>query len=210
MNKWLSNGISALASGASIVSLAFIKDIPFFFKILLVIVGVWGTGYLIYYGIKKDKVNERVCKSDKEIKDTMKEIINSSGKVAIMSRDLSWVDAETEVCLALKKDNMLICVQQESELTRRLAKTGTKIIYYGHIGFEPISRFTIIRYNKKDCQVAIANTESSVRKQNNFRHIIYQTKSSGDRKDEWINTLAKDMISLCKLMGEEMDINEDK
>lgn len=211
MNKVLKRVITALASGASIVSLAFVPNLPQTLKALLVGVGIFSVIYLIYSEAKDDEINETVCHSKAEIKKVMRGLVQSEGKVAIMSRDLSWVDQKTEECISMKKDDVLICVQKETDLTKRLADSGVDVRYYGHTGFEPVSRFTIIRHNKKDLQVAIANTENQVRggKKSAFKHVIYQTLPNGKQEDIWINSLAKDMISLCSLIGKETDKNED-
>lgn len=209
MNKVLKRVITAAASGASIISLAFVNNMPLMGKIALVLTGIISVTFLIYSEAKADEVNERVCQNDDEIKAAMRELVKSEGKVAIMSRDLSWVDTEMEACISMKKENMLICVEKETELTRRLVRAGVVVKCYGHVEFEPISRFTIIRFNKKDHQVAIAKTESSVRKKNTFKHVIYQTLPNGNKQDEWINSLAVDMITLCSLIGEEINGNDN-
>ena len=116
-----------------------------------------------------------------------------------MSRDLSWVDAEMEACIAEKKDNILIFAQKESDLTKRLISKGATVQYYGHLNFEPKTRFTIIRYNSANPQVAIANIQNSVRRKNGFKHVIYETVDCGCQQDKWINSLALDMMELCRV-----------
>lgn len=211
MNKVLKRVITAFASGASIIGLAFVDDMPQALKILVVILGIFSIVYLVYSETKDDEINERVCHNDSEIKEVMRGLVQSEGKVAIMSRDLSWVDQEMEAYISMKRDDILICVQKETELTRRLVKNGAVVKYYGYVGFEPVSRFTIIRYNKKDHQVAIANTENQVkgRRKRALKHVIYQTMPNGSQQDIWINSLAKDMISLCSLIGGETDKNDE-
>lgn len=189
--------ITAIGTFASIVSLGFIKELPLFGRIGIVIIGCICFGYLIYDAISSSKTNEIVCHSDEEIASTMKELIKTHGKICIMSRDLSWVDAEMEACISVRKDNVLIFAQKESDLTRRLIENGATVKYYGHLHFEPKTRFTIIRYNSNNPQVAIANTQNSVRKKNKFKHVIYETVNNGSQQDQWINSLALDMMSLC-------------
>ena len=207
MNKQMRRAITAFASGASIISLAFVNNLPEMLKYTLLFVGIASVGFLIYSEAKEDQINEKVCHSEAEIKTVMRELVREKGRVAIMSRDLSWVDREMEHYISMKKDDALICVQKETELTKRLLEQGVNVKYYGHVGFEPVSRFTIIRYNKKDHQVAIANTQNQVngRRKRTFKHVIYQTMPNGIQQDIWINSLAKDMISLCELIGKETE-----
>lgn len=102
-----------------------------------------------------------------------------------------------------KKGSVLIFAQSENETTKTLVSRGVKVKYYDELGFKPKTRFTIIRYNKNDPQVAIANMENNIRKKNKFKHIIYQTSSNGTRQDEWINSLAVDMVQLCNVVCKE-------
>ena len=170
----------------------------FWFTIVLFIIAVLvDIGFISYYVFKSDEVNELTCQSDEEIKDAMKNLIKTQGKICIMSRDLTWVDCEIEAVIASKSTNILIFAEKENELTKKLQKTGVDIRYYGVLGFEPKTRFTVTRYNGNNPQVAIANTQNSVRKKSKIRHTIYQTKKNNGT-DEWINSLAIDMISLCK------------
>lgn len=191
--------ISALSAFASIFSLAFVNSMPIIIRIVIVIVSVAALGYLCYSIYVDEHKNERVCRSSYEVGDVMKSLIKTQGKVCIMSRDLSWVNPEIEACIAGKKDNILIFAQKESDLTKRLIKNGAVIQYYGDLGFEPATRFTVVRYNRDNPQVAIANTQTSVRKKNKFKHTIYQTGDGNCQQDKWINSLALDMIKLCDI-----------
>ena len=201
--------ITAIASGISILSLAFVEFFSNSIKCLIVIIGVGCICFLVYSEIKDNKSNEKVCKTKDEIIETMMRLIKSDGKVAILSRDLSWVDDDVKFQMTKKADNIILCVQKENELTLELESAGVELRCYGHLDFEPVSRFTIIRYNRKDSQVAIANTESSVRNDNSFKHIIYQTSSHGNRQDEWINSLSKDLINLCIKAGRDSNKSEN-
>lgn len=189
--------IETLGSFASIISLALIEDIPSGISYLIGIVGCISLIFLICDYFKEKQINEIVCSSDYEIKIQMKKIIKMQGKICIMSRDLSWVDAEIETCICSKANSVLIFAEKVTDLTERLQKNGVEILYYGGLGFEPKTRFTTIRYNTNNSQVAIANIQNSIRKRGKVKHVIYQTEK-GRREDEWINSLAIDMISLCK------------
>lgn len=190
--------IASALNLVSILGLVLIKNISLSWRIAVLVVGCACVGYLIYDAIKNSQKNEIVCRNDEDIAITMKKLIKTRGKICIMSRDLSWVDAEMEACIAEKKDNILIFAQKESDLTKRLISNGATVEYYGHLNFEPKTRFTIIRYNSTNPQVAIANIQNSVRKKDNFKHVIYETVDSGCQQDKWINSLALDMMELCR------------
>ena len=190
--------IAATLNLASILGLVFIKDISLAWRIAILVVGCACIGYLIYDAIKYSQKNEIVCHNNEDIANTMKKLIKTQGKICIMSRDLSWVDAEMEACIAEKKDSILIFAQKESDLTKRLVSKGAIVKYYGHLDFEPKTRFTIIHYNRNNPQVAIANIQNSVRRKHSFKHVIYETIDSGCQQDKWINSLALDMMELCR------------
>lgn len=189
--------IEIIASFASIISLAFVECMPRLISYSIGIIGCVSLILLVYDHFKSNQSNEVTCTSDDDIKSQMKKIIKMQGKICIMSRDLSWVDSEVEACIYAKASSVLIFAEKRTELTKRLESKSVEILYYGGLGFEPKTRFTMIRYNTSNLQVAIANTQNSIRKKGNVKHVIYQTVK-GKREDEWINSLASDMILLCK------------
>ena len=196
--KNITHIITSACTALSIISLAFSDRFENWLRYSIFVVGVCCFAFLIIDGIKSNTRNERICKSYEDIEEAMKEIINSHGQICIMSRDLSWVTPEISACLETKKDSVLIFAESENKRTRVLTDRGVNVLYYGKLGFAPKTRFTIIRYNKNDPQVAIANMENSIRRKKQFKHIIYQTSVTGNRQDEWINSLAVDMVKLCE------------
>lgn len=165
--------------------------------IILVVAFIIDIILIIYYVSQKDDDNQLICKSDEEIKEAMKRIIKMQGKICVVSRDLTWVDEEVEACIVSKAINVLIFAEKETPLTKRLQEKGVEINYYEKLNFEPKTRFTVVRYNTNNPQVAIANTQNSIRRRGKIRHTIYQTQKNNGT-DEWINSLAIDMIQLCK------------
>lgn len=191
-----------LGTMASIISLACIQQIPVWLQITLVILGC-ACGIILFWGDYKDsQINERVCYDFEEVEDAMCDIVTSQGKVCIVSRDLSWVTSEIFAKLIEKKRDILIFAQNPNETTHKLEQQGITIKYYGKYGFEPQTRFTIIRYNRPNPQVAIANTRNNVKKKK-FIHKIYQTGGNDAYQDAWINSLALDMIRLLESISEE-------
>lgn len=167
----------------SILGLLLTDGINIIWSILIALVGIVCIVMLSFDYYKDKQTNKIICTSDEEIKTQMKKIIKTPGKVGIMSRDLSWVDVEVEACIKEKAKSMLIFAEDPSPLTQRLELAGVEMRYYGVFGFEPKTRFTIIRYNTNKPQVAIANIEHSIRKRSKVKHTIYQTSTQG-REDE--------------------------
>lgn len=201
------NIISGIGTISSILGLALVENLPFIIRIIIAFVGCFAFLYLVHYYVKNSKVEKKMCYSNDEIKDVMKKIIKNNGKICIMSRDLSWVDSEIEFSIVQKAKDILIFAEKESELTIRLIKNGVTIKYYSHLNFKPKTRFTVIRYNQREPQVAIANTQNTILNKNEIQHLIYQT-SKNVEQDEWINSLALDLINLCDLTFESRDKNE--
>lgn len=199
-NKQITHIITAAGTTISILSPAYSGFVPKWLIPMSVAIGLICFAYLVYDEIKSNAKNECVCRSERDIERAMMGIIKSQGKICIMSRDLSWVTPQISACLEAKRDNTLIFAQSENETTRTLASRGVNVKYYGELDFEPNTRFTIIRYNKNDAQVAIANVENSVRRNTRFKHVIYQTSARGSTQDEWINSLARDMVNLCNVV----------
>ncbi len=204
--KTIVNMISAVGTAASILSLAFIEGLSEKIKYGFIILGIVCLVVLLF-GIFQDKknmqINEIICTSDEKIKEEMKTLIKMQGKICIMSRDLTWVDDGIKKCIIEKKSSILIFAEHKTDLTKKFEEAGVDIRYYGKTGFIPNTRFTVVRYNKNDRQVAIANTKNTLRTKNKMRHTIYMTcDNPNDKRDLWLSSLAYDMISLCEKVSE--------
>lgn len=204
--KTIANVISAIGTAASILSLAFISELLPEIKYFLIIVGMLCLALLLFSIYKEKKnvqTNEIICTNNDQIKEEMKNLIKMQGRICIMSRDLTWVDDRIRKCIIEKKSSILIFAEHKTDLTNKLEEIGVDIRYYGKTGFIPNTRFTVIRYNKSDRQVAIANTKNTLRKKNRMEHTIYMTnENTNDKRDSWITSLAYDMISLCEKVAE--------
>lgn len=190
--------ITSIGTVASIISLTALPGIPLWGKIIICVIGIVSFAFLLIDHYRGAQVNEIKCKNDSEIKESMKRIIKSQGKICIMSRDLSWVDDDIKKCFKEKGSSLLIFVQKENKDTREIASYGAEIQYYNALGWEPKTRFTVIRYNRDHPQVAIANTQDTIRRRNKFVHTIYETSQNNCKQDDFIASLAMDLISLCK------------
>ena len=200
--------IETIAMLASIIALALIKELPLFVRIVVLVISVLAGVNLFYEDYKKNHENTRLCRNQTEIEEAMKEIVKSQGKTCIMSRDLSWVSPEIKEIIKKKKGNVRVFAQAESDLTKELISSGVEVYYYGGFEFEPKTRFTIIRYNRLDPQVAIAETSSAVKKKW-FKHNIYETRNDS-MQDRFICSLSLDLMEMCRLACKtEMDLQND-
>ena len=168
--------VATFAMLASIIALATIQGIPLWLRIIIIAIGVWGTFDQLHEDYKNNHENIKICKTQSEIEDAMQELVRVQGKVCIMSRDLSWVNNRIKAAIIKKSESVRVFAQKESSLTNELKSSGVEVYYYGAYGFEPKTRFTIIRYNRNDRQVAIAETSNALKKKW-FQHKIYETKN---------------------------------
>lgn len=194
--------VSAIGTASSILGLAFIPNVWLVLKIVFIIMGIVSLIVLFVDAYKKNQVNQRICTNEKEIKDAMLDIIRSQGKICIMSSSLSWVDEDIKKNIINKGRRITIFAKEENDVTIALKKAGITVMFYGD-KFSPQTRFTIIGYDRNASQVAVANPEHLVRNTKKLHHVIYETSPNGIPQDQWITSLAKDLIKLCKLYCEE-------
>lgn len=199
----MKNWLTAFGTSASILALGLSETIPTWTRFLIMIVGIYCLVYLIREGTEEARTNQITCHSDNEISDAMKGLIKSQGKILIMSRDLTWVDEEMAGVMRNKASSITIFAEKPNKVTRQLQEAGVIIKFYGEYGFEPKTRFTAVRYNKTHPQIAIANTENTVRKGKKFEHTIYETSDKGGKRDKMLVSLALDMIALGNLVFKE-------
>jgi hypothetical protein len=98
----------------------------------------------------------------KKARKYMQNWIMRTDRVAIFSRDLSWVDDTIKKLLEDKaiKNELIICVPKHTDLTQELKRKNAKILTYDVLNYEPQSRFTIAGYGKGGACVAIAHTSA--------------------------------------------------
>lgn len=187
-------GISFFGSCASFVSLLFIECewqwAKIILLVLLVILILVSFCVLI---LRKDGVT---CKSKQEIEKFMKDWIGTDGVVEVLSRDLSWVDDEMAYFLASKGKDLHLYVDEETSITQKIKNVNAEcnIHFYSKSGFTPMSRFTIIRANKDERQIAIAIKEEKGYKK--LRHCIYISK--GSQIDKKMLALANDLLQALR------------
>lgn len=153
----------------------------------------------IWLEVRSELVAARHRKSFKEndalgIKGYMRRWIGHSGRAAVWTRDLSWVDDEETLNLLKSKagsGGLTIYLPQETEMSQRLAKAGATICAYGGRAFKaPESRFTIAFLGNGGSKVAIGRRVNGL-------HIIEEL-GSGDPSF----LMASDLVSLATLLAE--------
>jgi hypothetical protein len=169
-------------------------------KVGVLIVGAVGIiligaqGYLDIWG-KSRKFrrfrNQDNSKGRRAVKDYMDKLLAKGENIAIFTRDMSWVDDNTEVLLTQKaqKNNLTVFMLKANDLSSRLSSAGAVVYYYEAVtGDRPMmSRFTLINMGRSQPELAIGHRNEDV-------HTIEMFSSSRD----YALTLAQDMFSLLK------------
>lgn len=164
--------ITILGSFASLFSLIFMVRVPGqpFSPVhwILLSIGIICFIIAVVWEIRKHmKSQPLVMHKDSDIKEYMYNWISRSGRVAIFSRDLSWVSDKIKKLLLskAKQSELCICVPKMIPLVDELQKAGAEICSYPELSYIPSSRFTIINCDRADASVAVGG-----KKQN--KHII--------------------------------------
>ena len=91
------------------------------------------------------------------IRDYMFRWIKNGGRVAIWTRDMSWVnDDEMKQLLQYKArvGELIVCLPKATEATESLRDHGAEVYTYG-IWDSPLGRFTISNFNRENARVAV-------------------------------------------------------
>jgi hypothetical protein len=189
---------SVLGSLASVVSLVVVmrpKNAPL---TVLEAVGYTIAGFLVLlFGTSRVrdyvKLMPRTFKTKKKIRDYMYRWISRGERVAIFSRDMSWVDdGQMRDLLRRKarKHELILCLPRAINLSNELGELGAEIHVYPDLDFTPSSRFTIINVGRHDSQVAIGRRMGDV-------HTIQEAASGHDP----LFAVAEDLVSVVSRLG---------
>ena len=131
----------------------------------------FGAAILDIFDARKHAV--RQYKTEQEINDYMLKMLTNSGKCEICSRDASWIN-DPKIYRVLqqkaREEELLFLVHTK---TKALEALGAEIIEYGQLGFELMTRFTVVNAgNLTSSYVAIG------RRKPNEPHIIEELDSS--------------------------------
>ncbi|PZW46401.1 hypothetical protein [Pseudomonas sp. URMO17WK12:I2] len=168
------------------------KTIFFFgaFSVSLIVL----LGFLICYEISTSSGKRVYSLSDTQgIKSYMLHWIENGGRIAIWSRDLSWVDDEAKDLLMRKarKGELILCLPQEIDLSKELKAGKAEVHYYGLTYKEDTNaRFTIAFYGRDGSKVAVGRTKAD-------KHVVEEF-GSGDHPAFY---LAHDLVKFAKAIS---------
>jgi hypothetical protein len=128
-------------------------------------------------------------KKPSEVADFLHTWIRDGSRVAIFSRNLSWVDQKISEVLSEKaeRNDLTLVVPRPIELTDQLKGSGAEVLTYPELEYTIQSRFTIVNLGRSDAKVAIGHALD------NGKHRI-QKAGAGDPE----LYLAQDLIELIR------------
>lgn len=151
-------------------------------------------GFLIWYEISTSTGKRVYSLSNTEgIKSYMLHWIENGGRVAVWSRDLSWVDDEAKSLLKHKaaKGELILCLPEAIELSKELAESKAEVHYYGSTFKEDTNaRFTIAFYGRDGSKVAVGRTKAD-------KHVVEEF-GSGEHPAYY---LAHDLVKFAKAIS---------
>jgi hypothetical protein len=161
----------AVFAGGSVASLVGVllwflpqqSKIPLWAKALLVLSALLFIG-LVWLELRANRGRRLFATSDKDgIKKYMHQWIEHGGRVAIWTRDMSWVDNDDTRNLLKRKaerGELILCLPTQNGFTRELQEAGAQICAYGSDRLEsPASRFTISFFGRHGARVAVGHAE---------------------------------------------------
>jgi len=128
-------------------------------QVSLVTVFIVAGASRAYLDVREYRSRRQVSLKRRQIRDYMYRWIDRGGKVAIFSRDLSWVaDNDLRDLLRSKAvaDSLMLFVPRPTQLSTELHELGAATYYYPHYVLR--SRFTVINVGRADTAVAIGRT----------------------------------------------------
>ena len=115
--------------------------------------------------------------------------IKNGRRVAIWTRDMSWVeDEEMELMLRHKAESqeLIICLPTATDTSDVLKQSGAELLTYGTLD-PPAASFTIVNYDREGSRVAVGRRMGN-------QHII-QEFSAGDNSTFH---MARDLVKLAR------------
>jgi hypothetical protein len=189
--------ISTMGTVVTAASVMLASSIPIPFLIKLLLLGLILLALILsivdaaHYWRAKPK---HFVRNSEPIKEYMAKWLNSGGRSAVFSRDLSWADVDTVANLLQKKackGELIIFAGRQTELLRKLIDSGAEVFNYNNLSFVPKARFTIVDYGKEGARLAIGFQEDG-------KHVIYEY---GPR-DHAMMALAGDLVNLASQVAQ--------
>lgn len=179
--------------GMGSFSLDFFKWYDFIFIFALIASTAWLIFDIYHFILNKDKIFSYDEKGKKKIANYLNKKISNSQKVAIFSRDLTWVPKDSKQYKTLseksKHSELILFLEQDTDISRHFVSSGAKVKKYSSAklkGFNPKIRFTILNYGLSGNQALIGFKDEQ------GKHII---RSINFKKHPEILDLIDDYIS---------------
>lgn len=194
-----------LAAAASLIGLFFTllppagALSPTQIGIVILIVIIFGAA--AFTDIREER--KRAAKRYKDataVNDYMYAMLRNSGKCEICSRDASWV-SEKRIYTLLEgkasRGELTFLVHHSTPELQALATLGAEVIEYGALGFDPVTRFTVVNAgNQASSYVAIGHRKP------NEPHIIEELDSSHPT-----HSMARDLVRSIRAANDQFTKN---
>jgi hypothetical protein len=159
-------------------------------------------GFLVFFEIYTLDGKRVFKQSDPDsIRNYMLHWIAYGGRVAIWTRDMSWVKDEQSKSLLLEKaknGELIICLPTHTSFSEQLEKEGAKIYVYGtDLLSDPSARFTIAYYGRDGSKVAIGRARAD-------KHIIEEFDSGSHPAFH----LAYELVQIAKNASQKKNGNQ--
>ena len=132
-----------------------------------------------------------------KIRNYMSQWIEHGGRVAIWTRDHTWIDDDEMKRLLRRKAEsreLIMCLPVQTPFTTELAGLGAEIVAYGSAAGLPTVRFTIANFERDGSAVAIGRPSGEF-------HVISEYGSKSDNGSDVALLLAQDAIRLARQFG---------
>ena len=184
--------IPNVASYASIIGLYLAafpwdKDRPEWHWILLALVAILGvyTSWIEFITAKRE--SRITFHKTEAVSRYMSEWVSRPGRTVIFSRDLSWGTEFNSKPALLKKarsKELTIYLEKMTAFASELQSEGAEILLYDGVCPKPMSRFTIVGYEKEGARIAVAAPKGGL-------HTIYEF----DFGEHPIFSIAQDLLN---------------
>ena len=157
-------------SAAIFPLIQFYEDVQWWVVISITLSAMFAIGALALVIMQSDAPTRVYKVEDKSgIRNYMFQWIQNGGRVAVWTRDMSWVDDDEMKRMLREKaesKELIICLQREIDNSAYLERYGADVATYGE-AYSPASIFTIVNFERAGSRVAVG------RRMGNF-HIIQE------------------------------------
>ena len=187
--------IGSFASVSSVVVAPLIlrHDIPVGGKVALIVLAVLLTAFAVIWVLKPDTTTHAYRVSDQAgINRYLYRWIDSGGRIAIWTRDMSWAEGAKMAELLRRKAErreLIICLPRDIPKSDELKRIGAEVFAYGPSQATD-SRFTIVNYGQAGSRVAVGRRSDN-------RHVIQEYAAADEHPAFY---MAYDLIRMVQEM----------